>query len=272
VLLMFWVRRRHDVLQLEPQHWRPDFGLWRRMLGIGLPSGGEFLLMSVYAFVIYAVIRDFGAETQAGFGIGMRVLQTGFMPGLAIAFSISPIAAQNFGARHYDRVRESFRVGLIWVSVVMVGFMMLCHAIPERLIAPFTAEHAVVVVGADMLGTLCFNFVSSGAVLVASGMFQALGNTVPSLMASASRLVLFAIPAFWIAAQPWFTLQKLWWLSVGLRWCCRCARRCGCCGANSSASCRGAAKPWPRRPEGRPPSSEARPSPARPARASRRRN
>ena len=96
----------------------------------------------------------------------------------------------------------------------MVAFMLLCHTIPERLVAPFSADAGVIAVGAGLLGTLCFNFVSSGVVLACSAMFQALGNTVPSLMASASRLVLFAIPAFWIAAQPWFTLQKLWWLSV----------------------------------------------------------
>jgi Na+-driven multidrug efflux pump len=170
--------------------------------------------MSVYAIVIYAVIRNFGAETQAGFGVGMRVLQTGFMPGLAVAFSISPIAAQNFGAKRYDRVRESFRVGLIWVTAIMVAFMVLCRAIPDRLIAPFTEDPQVVAVGATLLGTLCFNFISSGVVLVCGGLFQALGNTVPSLMASASRLLLFALPAFWMSTQPWFTLQKLWWLSV----------------------------------------------------------
>jgi putative MATE family efflux protein len=215
VLLLTWVRRRHDVLQFEARHWKPDPALWRRMLAIGLPSGGEFLLMTVYSLVIFAVTRDLGADTQAGFGVGMRVLQTGFMPGLAIAFSISPIAAQNFGARRYDRVRESFRVGLVWVTAVMIAFMVLCHTIPERMVAPFSSEPAVVAVGAGMLGILCFNFVSSGIALVCGAMFQAIGNTVPSLVASASRLVVFAVPAYWMSRQPWFTLPKLWWLSVG---------------------------------------------------------
>jgi Na+-driven multidrug efflux pump len=45
-------------------------------------------------------------------------------------------------------------------------------------------------------------------------MFQALGNTVPSLLASASRLVTFAIPAVWFSGQPWFELRHLWLTSV----------------------------------------------------------
>jgi Na+-driven multidrug efflux pump len=184
------------------------------MLGIGLPAGGEFLLMSVYATVIYAVIRTFGAETQAGFSVGMRVLQTGFMPGLAVAFSISPIAAQNFGAGNFQRVRDTLRAGLIWVSAIMIGFMLVCHNIPGALIAPFSTDAKVVAVGAEMLGILSFNFLASGVILAASGMFQALGNTVPSLLASATRIALFAIPAFWLARMPGFQLAQLWWLSV----------------------------------------------------------
>jgi Na+-driven multidrug efflux pump len=65
-----------------------------------------------------------------------------------------------------------------------------------------------------MLGILSFNFLASGVILAASGMFQALGNTVPSLLASATRIALFAIPAFWLARMPGFQLAQLWWLSV----------------------------------------------------------
>lgn len=214
VLLIFWVRRHHDVLTLEPQHWRPDFPLWRRMLGIGLPSGGEFFLMSVYAGLIYFLSRPFGAAAQAGFGIGMRVLQTGFMPAIAVAFSVAPIAGQNFGAGHHDRVRGTLRVGLLWVGGVMLALMSICHFFPEVLIGPFSSDPTVVAPGAEMLRILSFNFLASGAVLVASGLFQALGNTVPSLLASASRILLFALPALVLARRPGFHLTQLWWLSV----------------------------------------------------------
>ncbi len=45
-------------------------------------------------------------------------------------------------------------------------------------------------------------------------MFQAIGNTVPSLIASATRLVTFAIPAIWLSGQSWFELHHLWYTSV----------------------------------------------------------
>jgi putative MATE family efflux protein len=214
LLLIFWLRRRHDVLRFDSRHWRPDFALWRRMLGIGLPTGGEFLLMSVYATLIYALIKDFGAEAQAGFGVGMRVMQTFFMPALAVAFAVAPIAGQNFGGGHYDRVRQTLRTGLQLASGLMIVLMLLCHFAPELVVRPFSSEPGVVAVGAEMLRILSFNFIASGVVLVCGSLFQALGNTVPSLLASMSRILCFALPAVYISRLPGFELSDLWWTSV----------------------------------------------------------
>ena len=45
------------------------------MLRIGLPAGGEFALISVYMVLVYDITRPFGTPAQAGFGIGVRVMQ-----------------------------------------------------------------------------------------------------------------------------------------------------------------------------------------------------
>lgn len=213
-LLVFWLRKRHDVLRFEPKFWKPDLALWRRMLSIGLPTGGEFLLMSVYATLIFALIRPFGAAAQAGFGVGMRVMQTFFMPALAIAFAVSPVAGQNFGAGHFERVRQTLRTGLQATTALMILLMLVCHFAPGIAIRPFSSDPAVVEVGAEMLAILSFNFIASGVVLVCGSLFQAIGNTLPSLLASMSRIVCFAIPAVLVSRMPGFELTDLWWISV----------------------------------------------------------
>jgi len=45
-------------------------------------------------------------------------------------------------------------------------------------------------------------------------MFQAMGNTIPSLVASATRIVLVAIPAIALSRLPNFQLVWIWYLSV----------------------------------------------------------
>ena len=104
------------------------------MLDVGLPAGGEFALMFIYMGVIYWVISDFGAAAQAGFGIGSRIMQSIFMPAMAIAFAAGPIAGQNFGAKQGSRVRETFAKALMLNTVVMVLVTVFLQWRPEVLV------------------------------------------------------------------------------------------------------------------------------------------
>jgi Na+-driven multidrug efflux pump len=69
-------------------------------------------------------------------------------------------------------------------------------------------------VGSDYLRILCWTFITSGIVFVGSSMFQALGNTLPALAASFTRVALIAIPAFIFARMPGFELRWIWYLAV----------------------------------------------------------
>jgi putative MATE family efflux protein len=45
----------------DRSQWLPQLDIWKQMINIGLPAGGEFALMGVYVGVIYWIIRGFGA-------------------------------------------------------------------------------------------------------------------------------------------------------------------------------------------------------------------
>src|SRR5262245_13199790 len=65
----------------------PQWKLWGDMLKIGLPAGAEFGMMAVYLMVVYVIAKPFGSAAQAGFSIGMRVVQSLFMPVVALGFA-----------------------------------------------------------------------------------------------------------------------------------------------------------------------------------------
>ncbi|MBM4183593.1 MAG: MATE family efflux transporter [Gemmatimonadetes bacterium] len=213
MMIAYFVRLEHYV-GFDASLVRPRAEAWKRILAIGLPPGGEFTLMFVYMAVIYWVIRDFGPAAQAGFGVGSRVMQAIFLPAMAIAWAASPVAGQNVGARKHDRVRETFRTAMVTLSCLMVLLTLFCQWRPSVLVAFFADDPAVVAAGADFLRIISWNFVATGIVFTCSGMFQAIGNTVPALLASATRIVTFAIPAVWLSYQPWFELRHLWYTSV----------------------------------------------------------
>jgi Na+-driven multidrug efflux pump len=125
--LVAYVVRQRGYLEFVAREWRPRLAMWGRMLAIGLPAGAEFALMGLYMAVVYSVTRRFGAGAQAGFGIGLRVVQAGFMPVVALGFAVSPVAGQNFGARLPDRVRATFRIGVLMAVGAMAALLVICR-------------------------------------------------------------------------------------------------------------------------------------------------
>ena len=201
-------------LHFVPSQWVPQTSLWAQMLKIGLPAGAEFALIAVYLFVVYTISRPFGAAAQAGFGIGLRIVQAGFMPVVALGFSVAPVAGQNFGARLPERVRKTYVTAAAMAVGVMALWAVACHFGAGPMVRFFSADPQVIDVGEEYLRIIAWTFVGSGLVFVSSSMFQALGNTVPPLAASFGRMLLTALPAFFLARVAGFQLRWVWYLSA----------------------------------------------------------
>ena len=204
---------RRSYLKLHP-HFRPNAGMWGQVLKIGLPAGVEFAFIAVYLFVVYTVSRPFGAAAQAGFGIGQRITQAGFMPVVALGFAVAPVAGQNFGARKADRVLETFKRAALMAASTMALFTLACMFAGEAMIRFFSSDPAVIAVGAEYLRLISWSLAAGGVVFVNGSMFQAMGNTIPPLIASFMRILVVAIPAIVLSRMPGFELRWIWYLSV----------------------------------------------------------
>jgi len=215
VILMFlYFHRLEHYVGWNPALFRLRPEVCRRILRIGLPPGGEFAIMFIFIGVIYLLIRPFGANAQAGFGVGSRVMQAIFLPAMAVAFAVGPLAGQNVGAGQLARVRETFRSSALLGSSLMLLLTLFCQWRPEWLVHGFTSDPEVIAVGAEYLRIISWNFVAQGLIFTCSGLFQALGNTLPPLYSSATRLATFAAPAIWLSTREGFALHQVWYLSV----------------------------------------------------------
>ncbi|MFI5088590.1 MAG: hypothetical protein ACHP7P_00855 [Terriglobales bacterium] len=68
--------------------------------------------------------------------------------------------------------------------------------------------------GTEYLRIISWNFAGMALIFTSSSLFQALGNTWPSLASSALRLFIFAAPAAALSLRPGFTIRQVWYLSV----------------------------------------------------------
>lgn len=193
---------------------RPNAKQFGRILAIGVPAGCDLVLYFFYVASVQYVIRDFGAAAQAGFGIGSQVMYLVALPGLAIGFAAGPIAGQNFGAKNSERVRETFGKAALIGSAAMAAAICTLQWGASALVALFNADASAVVEAVMFLQLASWALLAQGLVYTCSGIFQGLGNTVPSLISSATRLAAFTVPVAWMYLRPGFRIEYVWYLSV----------------------------------------------------------
>ena len=214
VWISFYFVDAKAYLRFHFAHWRPQLRVWWEMLKIGLPAGAEFALMGIYMAVVYAITKPFGAAAQGGFTIGLRIVQSAFLPVVALAFAVAPVAGQNFAARKGDRVRAAFKAAAGMAAGAMLIAAIGLFAAATPLMQIFTRDPEVIAVGVEYLHVVAITLVASGVTFVSSSMFQAMGNTIPSLATSALRMVVSIVPAILLSRAAGFHLTWIWYISA----------------------------------------------------------
>lgn len=214
LMLLGYFLRLERYVAFHPTKWRPQLRQWKRILNVGLPAGGEFVMVFIIVAVGYYVLSVFGPAAQAGFGIGMRVLGLIQMPALAVALAAGPIAGQNFGAGNGARVRETFVKAALIATVVMIALLIPAQLAPGLLLAGFSNDRETMAVASLFLRIVSLNMVAQGLIFTCSSMFQGLGNTKPVLWTSATRVLTYSLPSIWLSTWPGFRMEHVWYLSI----------------------------------------------------------
>lgn len=124
VYMLRQVLRLPELRALRADHFRPSAAPFREITVQLLPTSFSFLVMILSAFVVQYALKGFGEHAIAGYGIAIRLEQILLLPVLGVTNALLPIAAQNFGARNFDRVREA-----LW-TCVQIGLVMTALAFP----------------------------------------------------------------------------------------------------------------------------------------------
>jgi putative MATE family efflux protein len=213
--LFLYFLRPGVYLKLRPREWPAKAATWWRILKIGLPSAVEFGLMFCYMMFVFAVLRPFGASAQAAFGVGQVLLQSAMMPVMSISFASSAVAGQAYGARLPQRVRESFAVTLKISLCCTAVLFLLAQLLGSHLAQGFTTDPAVIAGATEFIRVLSFNLMAVAVAFSCFGVLSGLGNTLPTLISSASRIGLIVVVVLALHGVEGFRPLWIWLASLG---------------------------------------------------------
>ena len=142
VLLFYKVLQTKLIHFDKPEYFIPNIKVYKQFLVQGIPSSLNMLTMAIGSLILTYFVSHYGMYAVAGFGIGYRVEQLMLLPALGLSTAVLALVSNNFGAKKYDRVQETFKtalkygfiistVGIVILTILMVFLLILKH-IRER--------------------------------------------------------------------------------------------------------------------------------------------
>jgi putative MATE family efflux protein len=198
VLLQLWILLRggHHLRVLRSQIVWHGAILWN-VVRTSLGGVGQMIVAMTSWIFLMRILAAIGSEAVAGATIAIRIMMFTMMPAWGMSNAAATLVGQNLGARQPDRAEASvWRIGtynMIYLVAVAIAFF----ALSRELMGVFTADAAVVAIGAEWLRILSYSLFVYGWWMVSVQAFNGAGDTATPTWINVVFFWLIQIPLSW---------------------------------------------------------------------------
>ena len=204
LILVFPYVTRKSLLHLSIRNFRCTKDIIGKIVSVGSSSMFRSGLAVVAGILLNDMAGNISDSVLAGIGVSTKVMMFPFSIILGFGTGFQPVAGFNWGAKRYDRVKESYR----FCSTVSVigGIIMavLLIVLAEPIIIAFAGEDPQMrSIGALSIRLQCLALPIHGWVAVVNMLCAGLGNAIGAVLLSTARQgscmlpILFPLAHFW---------------------------------------------------------------------------
>lgn len=201
----FWVVsyffRKNSTLKIKLKNLKLSPYIVWLILSIGFAPFMLQISGSLIQFILSGQIVLYYNSGESDLVIGImavisRLTIILLMPVFGLNQGAQPIIGFNFGAKRYDRVKQTLRLAMITSTILCISSFILVEFAPRSLLTLFidkNDEHAIQI-GIHAIRIYCLGFSVIGFQVIASNFFQSIGKAGISMMLSLLRQILLLIP------------------------------------------------------------------------------
>ena len=188
---LFKIRRSNLMLKLS---------VVAPILALGTAPFAMQIAASVQNFIMNTSLVTYGGDIAiSGMGIVNSIITLMIMPLFGINQGVQPIIGYNYGARKFDRVKEAYKLAVIFATGIVVIGWVVTRIFPEQLVYLFNNKDKELIAFGTMATRRFLMFLPVvGFQIISSNYFQAIGKPTHSALLGLSRQVLILIPALLI--------------------------------------------------------------------------
>jgi len=173
---------------------------------------------SIAASIVFTYIGLSGENAVAGYGAATRIEQVVLLPILGINTAIISIISQNFGAKHFDRVKQTYFTSIKYGLFIMVISGMLVYFTSSIVPSFFSNDPEVIDYGARYLKIAAFILPAYPIFFLSNGFFMALKKSENAMINNLLRNVLVPILVFYLAKFLSADYNNFFWLWAVFQW------------------------------------------------------
>lgn len=210
--LLLYGTFKPESVHITFSNFKPSLRVYYEIFRGGLPSLFRQVFNCAaavslnYCAALYAAPGQ-AASAVAAFAVVTRIMMFAFSVVLGFCQGFQPVCGFNYGAKKYDRVRESW----LFATWVATGFLLVISIVgilfAPQIVALFRAEDPVLIeIGAKTLRWQCAAFTLVGLFTSTGMLFQNIRMTVPATLLSICRNGIFFLPAI-LVLPLWIGLE-----------------------------------------------------------------
>ena len=201
----------YRTVTLHSKHFRPNASHLAQICSLGMASAINQVAMMIVQITMNNLLKHYGAQSVYGesipiacSGIVMKVNQLYFSVIIGLSQGSQPIQSFNYGAKQYNRVKESYRLAITVGAIVSIVSFLLFQIFPRQILGLFGSgskeyfDFGVNYFRIFLLFTW-LNFMPP----ISSTFFSSIGKAYKGTFLSLTRQILFLLPLLLLFPRFW---------------------------------------------------------------------
>ena len=156
----------------------PNFQTIKKILSQGIPAAIGMLMIAIGSYIILFFVSKFGTDAIAGYSAAVRYEGLLFLPLLGLNTAVITIVGQNYGAKQFNRIIETYKKGLLLGVTILSILAFIIYITSEISIKLFTSDKEVIFYGSIYLKISAIMFPAYPFFFIGNALFQGLKKAI----------------------------------------------------------------------------------------------
>ena len=218
LILIIKILKNPRLVDFSIKYFYLKFNFLKNLFFQSAPITVALLSFTVGNTIILVYVGIFGEYATAGYGSATRFEQVLLLPVLGLNTAIISIIAQNYGAKNFLRVKESYFKAIIYGFVIMIFSGLIVFLSADKIVSIFSDNLNVIEFGAKYLKISAFIFPAYPIFFISNGFFMSLKKSENAMLSNMIRNILLPLFAFYLVKSMNGGFNTFFWTYCFFNW------------------------------------------------------